>query len=54
MQLFEGRDQNKCLLKLFLVHAPQNDGPVKCSWNWKEINYFQTSRISNIWFNEIP
>ena len=29
MQFLEGRHQNKCLLKVFLVHPPQNDGPVK-------------------------
>ena len=31
IQYFEGCSQNKCLLKVwsFLVHPPQNDGPVK-------------------------
>ena len=29
IQFLEGRHQNKCLLKVFLVHSPQNDGPVK-------------------------
>ena len=50
--------QKKCLLKVwrFLVHPPQNGGSVKfCETERKPSfndQYFQTSRISDIWFNE--
>ena len=41
----------------FLVHPRQNGGPVKSLQNWTETNindqYFQTSRISDIWFNQV-
>ena len=38
IQYFEGCSQKKCLLKVwrFLVHPPQNDGPVKFLQNWTE------------------
>ena len=58
IQYFEGCCKKKCLLKVrhFLVHPPQNVGPVKiCEIERKPSfngQYFQTSRISNIWFNE--
>ena len=58
IQCFAGCSQKKYLLKVsrFLVHPPQNGGPVKFlrvkgkpSFTRQ---YFQTSRISDIWFNE--
>ena len=38
IQYFEGRCQKKCLLKVcgFLVHLPQNSGPVTFLQNWVE------------------
>ena len=38
MQFFESRYQKKCLQKVwsFLVHLPQNDGPVKFLQYWTE------------------
>ena len=38
IQYFEDHSQKKCLLKVwsFLVHAPQNGGPVKLLQNWTE------------------
>ena len=38
IQYFEGCSQKKCLLKVwsFLVHPPQNGGPVKFLRNWTE------------------
>ena len=58
IQYFEGCSQKKCLLEVwsFLVHPPQYGGPVKfCEIGQKSSfnsQYFQTSRISDIWFNE--
>ena len=58
IQCFAGCSQKKYLLKVsrFLVHPPQNGGPVKFlrvkgkpSFTGQ---YFQTSRISDIRFNE--
>ena len=38
IKYFEGRSRMKCLLKVwsFLVHSPQNGGPLKFYQNWKE------------------
>ena len=55
IQYFEGCCQKKCLLKVrsFLVHPPPNgslcETEQKSSFNSQR---FQTSRISDIWFNE--
>ena len=40
IQYFKGHSQKKCLLKVwsFLVHPPQNGGPVKLLQNWTKIN----------------
>ena len=40
IQYFEGHSQKKCLLKVwsFLVHSPQNGGPVKLLQNRTKIN----------------
>ena len=58
IQYFESCCQKKCLLKVwsFLVYPPQN----YCKIEQKPIlmaniingQYFQTSRISDIWFNQ--
>ena len=68
IQYFEGRSQKKCLLKIwsFLVHPPQNSGPVKLLQNWTEtiflmanifkLHEYQTfglikmHNMSKIWF----
>ena len=58
IQYFEDFCQKKCLQKVwsFLVDPPQNGGPVKFLRNWTKSSfngqYFQTSRISDIWFSE--
>ena len=61
IQYFEGSSQSKCLLKVwsFFVHPPQSEGVGGqkgfCRIKWKpsfNSQYFQTSRISDIWLNE--
>ena len=58
IQYFEDCSYKKCLLKVWscFVDPPQNDGRVKfCVIERKPSfngQYFQTLRISNIWFNE--
>ena len=59
IQYFEGRSQQKCLLKVwrFLVHPSQNGGPVQFLRNWPKTIFlmatiFKLSRISGFWFNE--
>ena len=47
IQYFEGCSQKKCLLKVwsFLVHPPQNGGPVKFLRNWTETNHLSMASI---------
>ena len=47
IQYFEGCCQKKCLLKVwsFLVHPPQNGGPVKFLRNWTETNHLSMASI---------
>ena len=59
IQYFEGCSWKKCLLKVwrFLVHPPQNGGPVQFLRNWPKTIFlmatiFKLSRISGFWFNE--
>ena len=50
IQYFEGYCQKKCLLKVwsFLIHPPQNGGPVKFLRNWTEI--MKMHNMCKIWF----
>ena len=45
IRYFEGCCQEKCLLKIwrFLVHSPQNGGPVKFLGNWTEIIFLMAN-----------
>ena len=49
IQYFEGCSRKKCQLKVwsFLIHPPQNGGPVKFSGNWTE-TIFKWPIFSNL------
>ena len=50
IQYFKGNSQKKCQLKVwsFLVHPPQNGGPVKFLQNWTETSFQIFSNFTNI------